>query len=309
VLLASCASTSDEPLPEGSGSRPSFDPGDVAYWGGWHPVTATGDTSTQLARAWEAAARGDREKAAKRLTAALRADPDSTPLLEARAALHASLGFLRAAERDLERAVAVDSSNATAWMALGRVRTDLDLAVSAGVALRNARQLGAAGPELDLLFARAYRRAGVAPDALSYYARVLEAPGAEPLRLGVLIETASLVLEAGSGATRAEDLAFATRLVDHALTLEPESIEAWFLRGYIQEELGDDAAAAASYLRVCELDPRCREAHTNLALVRARLGDEEGSRAAARSARKLEKDQERKALLDQLAPRQGKKRP
>lgn len=299
--LAACASDPVEEPPEASLPVPEFASGDVARWGGWLPVTTTEASAATLRQAWILVVSGEREVAIDVLTVGLRENPAAPELFEARAALHANLGFLRAAERDLDAALAIDSSRANAWQALGRVRVDLELPLAAGEALRNARSLGAEGVEFELLLARAYDVGGARADALAAYARAFELDTELPA--GALVDAAAFVLAGVDAAAREQELIWARTLVERALATDETSSDAWFLSGYLLEESGADEAAAVAYRRACELDPRSREAWTNLALVAERLALHPEARAAAIRADSLEGDRVRKRLLARLGAR------
>jgi O-antigen ligase len=86
-----------------------------------------------------------------------------------------------------------------------------------------------------------------------------------------------------AGALRAGDAARAESRAATATRLAPWSAEAWRLRGEAQRELGDTAAAAASFREGIERDP----GEVELWLALARVEEGEGRRRALERARRL----------------------
>ncbi len=259
----------------------------------------SGEVTAELpeATATALAERRAREEELQRLTNALLRNPDQLPLLEKRGELHASLGFLRAAERDFERATRLRPREPRLWRALGRVRIEVNLPTSGLQALRRAGDLGLDDQELHLLMARAYRARSECLQALRHYSLALERPP-EPTA-EMLVEAACLAFdleEPWASVARGK----AELWLDQALAREPECAEAWLAKGFQLELWGGAEDPGAAYRRAVELDPSNLEAWTNLALFLHAQGDRARCEDAVRRALKLEKREDRRRALADL---------
>ena len=263
----------------------------------WVPAGYDPVTHEPLGPAEAFAQRRAYEEAIAELDVALARNPDHAPSLERRGALHASLGFLRAAELDFERAARQRPREPRLWLALGRVRVELDLPSVGLEALRRARALGLDSQELHVQLARGHRSLGRCEEALHHYVLAFERPPRPPAE--VLVEAASLALgvaEDGDEEARAR----VELWLGQALERDPECPEAWVVHGIALDRWGGEGDPAEAYRRATELDPSNLEAWTQLALLCHEQGDRAGCDDAARRAIKLEKRDERRRVLAEL---------
>lgn len=83
------------------------------------------------------------------------------------------------------------------------------------------------------------------------------------------------------------DYTGARTLLDRYLTTHANDARALFDSGYIDDALGKDDAAAATYRRAIQVDPKQFEAHLALGLLLARLNQSEEARTELEAATKL----------------------
>lgn len=278
-----------------SQKAPSETAGEPA--GAWAPVGAATAGPETADPAAVYADRRAREQAIERLSADLEQTPDDVAMLERRGGLFASLGFLRPAEKDFERATLLSPREPRLWLALGRARVELQLPSGGLQALRRAKDLGYDDQELHLLTARAHRALDERREAQLHYALAIERPPAPSAAL--LVEAASLALampEEGGADERAK----AGRWIEQALAREPDYAEAWLVKGFLLELNGGAGDPCAAFRRAVELDPANLEAWTSLALFFHEQGDRERCGEAVRRALKLEKRDARRRALEEL---------
>ncbi len=240
---------------------------------------------------------GDYEGAIDILAIGLEMHPEHPNLLLSRARLYQEIGYLRAAEGDLERALAADPDHGESWLTLGQVRLTLSLPRKALVALVRASALGLEHPELELYLARCHRALGHLETAAEHYARALqEAPGDSQL----LVEAASLAVSRAEEVVDPSVYERALVQIDSAVEQDPDSSYAWFVRGLLLESTQAAEGPRSSYMRALERDPSFLEAWTNLALVCRENGEEEEVRLALEQAIALEADPQRRGALERL---------
>ena len=228
----------------------------------------------------------------------LRYHPESKELHAARGALLAELGYRRAAEVDLERALELDPDQRTVWRQLGEVRLALDLPKKAIPALEEAVRLGA-GCDAWRCLARAHRDAGDPREACEWWQRVLaEEDGAslEDLAEAAALHADPALLEEGT-----DEAAAAAARVRAALEIEPQFAQGWFVCGLLAEATGEPELAIETYRRAIEVDNLHLEAATNLALLHARRGEHEQALDMLTRALELERDPGRRRTLRDLA--------
>jgi Tfp pilus assembly protein PilF len=85
-----------------------------------------------------------------------------------------------------------------------------------------------------------------------------------------------------------QDYTGARTLLDAYLTTHANDARAIFDSGFIDDALGKDDAAAASYRRAIKIDPKQFEAHLALGLLLARLNQNDEARAELETATKLQ---------------------
>ncbi len=267
-------------------------------WGGWHSVPIEERLQRRFKEACALEQAGLLEDAIEHLGRVQKKNPDSACVLEARGALYASLGYQRAAAGDFQRAVWIQPQRAETWAALGRMRHDLDLNGQALTALERANELGLDTAEFHLILARTYRALTRRGKAADHYGLTIERSDEPTVEL--YVEAATLATEGGSDVLEAEALERALHLVDRALEREPESCQAWFVRGLLLEAADEPTETVAAYLRALEIDPEHVAAWTNLALFSLQLGDPETCTGAAQNALRLETDPRRRQALERL---------
>jgi tetratricopeptide (TPR) repeat protein len=245
------------------------------------------------ALAEELCAAGAHDRALEVLERGLANWPGDPALLCARAAGLAHNGYLRAAERDLEAALARDPSRVDAWLELARLRLALDLPVAAQRALERCRDLDPGAPELELMCARALARRGLVEDALVHYGRAAARPE----------QTAAVLVEAARVVSADPDLAGAPTVhraggwVDRALEVTPESAELWSLRARLALLAGDPARAVECCRRALSVRADDVPALGELAAAYLELGQTERAETTVQRALDLERDPDRREAL------------
>ena len=270
-------------------------------WSGWHRAPLD-EWETRLERKFEEACAleqaGLLEDAIEHLGRVQRKNPESAGVLEVRGALYATLGYQRAAAGDFQRAVWLRPGRAETWAALGRMQHELDLNGQALRSLERAGEMGLDTADYHLVVARTYRSLARRGRSADHYAMAIERTDEPSVEL--YVEAATLATEGGADVLESEALERSLQLVDDALERDPESCQAWFVRGLLLESAGEPTETVAAYLRTLEIDPEHVAAWTNLALFSLRLGDPETCNDAAENALRLETDPHRRRALEQL---------
>jgi cytochrome c-type biogenesis protein CcmH/NrfG len=159
------------------------------------------------------------------LEAALDRWPDQVELLEMQASALVRRGFKRASERTLVKAARLDGNRPSVWLALARVRVELELGEAGQRAASRALALESS-PEGYLWLARALRRQAKWNHATLAYERAVHQGAHEG---SVLIECAGMQLELR---TPAPDLQLCEHWMDQArraVELEPDRFDAHWL--------------------------------------------------------------------------------
>ena len=312
ALLSSCLAP-DGPTPSGVLSRVDFQDADRTasgtewevdheltrhLWGGWHPVTVEERLERKFQQACALEQAGLLEDAVDHLGRLQKKYPECSSVLEARGALYATLGYQRAAAGDFQRAVWIDPGRPESWAALGRMQYELDLHGQAISTLERAGELGLDSADFHLTVARTYRALERRGKAADHYAMTIDR---EPVpNVELYVEAATLATEGGRDMLETEALDQALQLVNRALEQDPESCQAWFVRGLLLEVADEPTETVSAYLRVLEIDPEHVAAWTNLALFSMQLGDPETCAEAAQNALQLETDPLRRRALERL---------
>jgi tetratricopeptide (TPR) repeat protein len=197
----------------------------------------------------------------------------AAPLLEARGALYAALGFPRAAAGDFQRAVTQAPERAEAWYGLGKMYEELHLSRQAIESLTRALELGNDGMEVHVALARAYRDLGRLGQSARHYTRVLDQ---DPLPdAALLVEAARLASppDALSADALAESLGDLQPPVEGGWKLE----DAWLVRSLLAEGESESDSVLAAYLRASDIEPAALAAWAKVALRALELGDPETS--------------------------------
>ena len=267
-------------------------------WGGWHPVTIEERLERKFKEACALEQAGLLEDAIDHLGRLQKKNPESSSVLEARGALYARLGYQRAAAGDFQRAVWIEPGRPQSWAALGRMQHELDLHGQAISALERASELGLDSADFHLTVARTYRALERRGKAADHYAMTIDRASTPTVEL--YVEAATLATEGGGDVLETEALDQALHLVDRALEQDPDSCQAWFVRGLLLEAADEPTETVAAYLRALEIDPEHVAAWTNLALFSLQLGDPETCADAAQNALRLETDPRRRQALERL---------
>lgn len=240
---------------------------------------------------------GDAESASNLLDQGLAKFPQDPELVEWKSRTLEKLGFRRAAEEYLERALQIDPDRSSALLALGRVRVDLGLEMSAVAPLR--KFIGQTGGDADsyALLAHALRGSGDMSGAYQAWLRVFQL--GQP-KVEDLLRASSLALDPDVRAAHPEAPSTSRGWLERALGMDPMCTEAHFQLGLISHELGAYEQAIAHYRRAVETDPSCLMAITNLAILYSGAGDEAQTRQMVGRALDLEKDTERRRKLQRL---------
>ena len=97
-------------------------------------------------------------------------------------------------------------------------------------------------------------------------------------------------LREASALVKDRQFANANAKLDLLLTQRPREPQARFLKGVVQTEQGQDAAAIATFRALIEDYPELPEPYNNLAVLYAQKGEYEGARIALESAVKASPD-------------------
>jgi Flp pilus assembly protein TadD len=97
-------------------------------------------------------------------------------------------------------------------------------------------------------------------------------------------------LREASALVKDRQFASAQGALDVLLAQRPREPQARFLKGVVQTELGQDAAAIATFSALSEDYPELPEPYNNLAVLYAQKGEYEGARIALESAVKAAPD-------------------
>ena len=137
-------------------------------------------------------------------------------------------------------------------------------AISAGPAL--ADQTDA---RLDALFEQL--RAGDGEDAEAVAAEI------DAIWTDAQSDTVDLLYERALAARAADQRALAVALLDHAVGLAPNFMQAHALRGSLRLASGDQAGALGDFMRAIELEPRQYDVRIAVAELMAAGGDKRGA--------------------------------
>lgn len=266
------------------------------WWAVWIS-TPEGDPKACAEAARALLELGDAESAGNLLDQGIGRYPKETGLLELKSRSLSKLGFRRAAEEYLERALEIEPRRASALLAMGRVRMELGLETAAVAPLREyVAQTGGDAESYGLL-ARALRGAQDGSGAFQAWTRAFELA---PPKVEDLLSAASLGLDPDVRAEHPEAPAKSRSWLEKALTMEPMCTQAHFQLGLLSHEDGAYDQAIEHYRRAVETDPGCLMALTNLAILYSGRGDEAETRKMVERALTLEKDNDRRRALQRL---------
>jgi len=240
---------------------------------------------------------GDAESAGSLLDQGLLKFPKDPALAEWKSRSLEKLGFRRAAEEYLERALEIDPNRSTALLGLGRVRVDLGLETSAVAPLRKFVAQTGGDADSYALLARALR--GASDMSGSYQAWLRSFQLGQP-KVEDLLYASSLALDPDVRSAHPEAPLTSRAWLDRAIAMDPMCTRAHFQLGVLSHELGAYDQAVAHYRRAVETDPSCLDALTNLAILYSGAGDEIETRKMVSRALGLEKDADRRRALQRL---------
>jgi len=305
AAVAACRTTKSRPVrpgePDAKAAAAATQRGDwraaaERWWAVWLS-SPEGD-----ARACAEAARAllelrDAESAGNLLDQGLARFPDDPNLAEWKSRSLEKLGFRRAAEEYLLRALAEEPERSSALLALGRIRVDLGLETSAVQPLRKFVAQTGGDADSYALLARALRGSRDASGSYQAWQRAFEL--AEP-KVEELLSAASLALDPDVRSAHPDAPATSRGWLERALSMDPMCTRAHFQLGLLSHELGAYEQAVEHYRRAVETDPSCLMAITNLAILYSGAGDETETRKMVARALDLEKDTDRRRALQRL---------
>ncbi|MCY2961752.1 MAG: tetratricopeptide repeat protein [Planctomycetota bacterium] len=239
----------------------------------------------------------DAESAGNLLDQGIARFPKDPNLVEWKSRSLEKLGFRRAAEEYLERALEIEPNRSSALLALGRIRVDLGLETAAVQPLRKFVAQTGGDADSYALLARALRGSGDMSGSYQAWQRAftLGKPKVEDL-----LYAASLGLDPDVRSAHPEAPATSRTWLDLALSLDPMCTRAHFQLGLLSHELGAYEQAVEHYRRAVETDPSCLMAITNLAILYSGAGNEVETRKMVARALDLEKDTDRRRALQRL---------
>lgn len=256
-----------------------------------------------IAAAREWVAGGKSEEAHELMQRAVAQHPDDPSLRQERARIAMSLGFQRAAERDLEFVTRAWSERATAWAELGLVRMRLDLPCAAQLPLARACALDPDDDASAHLLAQAQLRSGQPVDAARTWKALLE-PALRNRASAVpdawLLEAARVHARADVRSELGADPEPALGWVRLAQRRSPSNAEARYLEGCLLELTGHRDPALQCYVRALDLDPSHLGAMVKLARLYLRCGEQGKANDLARHALALGPDRELRRELERL---------
>ena len=222
-------------------------------------------------------AKGDVTAAVVALKDALDQDPGNVEAEELIGASYAEIGALLDAEKELRKALEAGASPDRNLPVLGRVLVEAEKYKDALQTLTISTQKLSpqALAELTLLRGRAYLGLGNAAEAKTqFFLAGRDRP------VDAKVGLARVAASQGDSKT-------AYQLVDEALTLAPNSAEAWLAKGdFLRSESKTDEALAA-FQRAAKLQPGMPLAHLSEALLLIAGGKFDAARAKIEIARKL----------------------
>ncbi len=245
---------------------------------------------------------GKRQDALAILDYAKKIFPVDGEVLRRRAMLLDAMGFERAAEADLLRAIELRPDCPFTWENLGQVQLELGEPLKACEALEHAIVLSKEDtPELLLSCARASRLTGNYEQAQARYVRLLTMDGVDCAE--VRIEAASLYTDCDPSIAPRAYLNDSLGWMDDVVALDPQEVEAHFVRGLLLEQLGNPVDALTAYERAAEIDNVHLGALNNMALLYMRLHRPDRAAQILKRTIKLEEDPRRVLALSNLRER------
>ena len=237
--------------------------------------------------------RGPLDKAVASFERARQLAPDDVPSLVRLGEAYLALGRPEAAAPLFDRAIALDPGSAAAWFGVGQVALARNDDRGAVKALEEALARDEGASAIHYPLAMAYRRLGNVKQAQAHLARQggVEPRLADPLLSEIegRIESALIFDSRGGEALATGNWATAADYFEKALALSPDSPSLRNRLGTALFRMGDVRAAEEQFERVVRTTPAYREAHYNLAMIKAGSGRMEEAIARASSA--LEHDQ------------------
>ncbi len=219
-----------------------------------------------------------------------------------RARVHAASGDLKAAETELQSAVALRPDLAEAWSDLGQVRYELDDEKGALAALQRSVEVNPAGAVAQTRLGSLYLRLGRPADAVPHLERAVQLIPDDQTALNSLqraLREAGLPEKADQVKTRlAELIRKRDRDSQNALTAVNLNNE-----GSELQKQGKLAEAAEKYRAAVELNPGHAGMRVNYAIALLRLGRWERGLAELRTAVRQDPSNQmfQKALEDALS--------
>ena len=245
---------------------------------------------------------GKRQDALAILDYAKKIYPVDGEVLRRRALLLDAMGFERAAEADLLRAIDLRPNCPYTWENLGQVQLELGEPLKACESLEHAVGLShEVTPELLISCARASRMSGNYDQAQTRYLALLEMDGGDSRE--VRLEAAALYTDCDPAIAPKPYLRDSLSWMDEVVAQDPQAVEAHFVRGLLLEQLGNPVDALTAYERAAELDNVHLGALNNMALLYMRLHRPDRAAEILERTIKLEEDPRRVMALKSLRER------
>lgn len=269
--------------------------------GRWHEIFLLGDAHeleacAQTTRALLAL--GDPASAQHLAELGSRKFPDDGGLHALQAEALDAQGLRHAADTAYERSLRADPSQDKVVFALARLRFELGQFEPALSLLAPRLQSGAATAAEFSLAGQAQRALKRYPEAFVSFDRAFQLEAVPAARL---VEAASMCAEESVRKQDARAAALAKQWLTRAVALDPQATQGHVYLGMLAEDEGHDGEAASCYRRAVETDPASLPALTSLALLQKRRGELQDAASMAERALALEKDADKRAVLEAIA--------
>ena len=225
--------------------------------------------------------RGEMSLAAERLESALELKRDDLATLIRLGRVRFDEGRMAEAGVLFEEALRQAPGSAAALYGLGRIAVAEGRYQEALGLLEQVAGDQPAGSAVHHQLGLAYRGLGELERARDHLSRSegIRVMFSDPLmeQLAGMSQGAHGLVRAGLQAQRSGNLGQALRILEEAVSLDPENAWIHYNLGVVHQGAGNLQVAAGEYGRAVELDPQYRDAHFNLGQLLAEAGDYEGA--------------------------------
>lgn len=239
-------------------------------------------------------ARGEGDEARELLDRGLQKFAQDASLWEERGNVLVALGFRRAAEHSLSRALELDPGRVSALLERAEIRLELGLASAARRDLEACLQQGLDGSRVWIAYARSLAALGEARSAFDAYARGFEQG---PVGDEALLGAAALYLGRELRPTTERDRERVSAWLGIVAARSPQFALTHHWQGLLAEEREDLPAAEACFERALAANPAYLPSLEHLARLAFERGARERADELARRALEIETDPARRKVF------------